>query len=95
MTETFLQKHGTENLVGTYSLEAFVDSIAKPRKIIMMIMAGKPVDEVIGKLKPLLSEGDTIIDCGNSFYKDTQRRFKELSEANLHFIGCGVSGGEE
>ena len=56
LTESFLEKHGTPNLIGTYDLEQFVDSIAKPRKIVMMIMAGKPVDEVISKLIPLLSE---------------------------------------
>lgn len=76
-------------------LAAFVQSLALPRKIVLMVNAGKPVDELIDALQPLLSEGDIIIDCGNSHYLDTTRRIAALSKSGLHLIGAGVSGGEE
>jgi len=76
-------------------LAAFVQSLALPRKIILMVNAGKPVDELIDALQPLLSKGDIIIDCGNSHYLDTARRMNALAINGLHLIGAGVSGGEE
>ncbi len=97
-TETmtsFIEAHGSDNLVGQADLKEFVESLESPRKIIVMVKAGRPVDLVISSLLPLLDKGDTIIDCGNSHFPDTIRREKELSEQSIHFIGCGVSGGEE
>lgn len=84
-----------EHVKGFTDLKEFVDSIATPRKILMMIKAGPVVDYVLQELIPILSEGDTIIDGGNSHYQDTRRRHELLSSHNLHFIGSGVSGGEE
>lgn len=76
-------------------LPAFVQSLAMPRKILLMVNAGAAVDAVLDELKPLLSKGDIIIDGGNSFYKDTERRIQELNQYGFHFIGAGISGGEE
>ena len=78
-----------------YSLQELVDSLERPRKVMLMVQAGSPVDEVIAQLKPLLEPGDLIIDGGNSFYKDTERRAAALAQEGIHFIGTGVSGGEE
>ncbi len=94
-TTDFITEHGSDNLVGQDSLEDFVNSLQSPRKIIVMVKAGRPVDLVIESLLPLLDKGDTIIDCGNSHFPDTIRREKELSAQGFNFIGCGVSGGEE
>ncbi len=84
-----------KNLVGTYSAEEFVQSLESPRKILLMVMAGKPTDDTINQLLPLLDEGDILIDGGNAYFPDTQRRNKELAAKNIRFIGTGVSGGEE
>jgi len=84
-----------KNIVAAYSLEEFVANLESPRIIILMVKAGSPVDGYIEKLTPLLSKGDLIIDGGNSYFKDTIRRNKELSEKNILFIGAGISGGEE
>lgn len=94
-TDEMLKEVEGRNFVGTYSLEEFVDSLEKPRKIMLMVKAGKPTDATIEQLKPLLEKGDILIDGGNTFFVDTQRRNKELSELGIHFIGTGVSGGEE
>jgi 6-phosphogluconate dehydrogenase len=82
-------------VVGTRSLEEFVQSLAKPRKIIILVQAGKATDAVIDSLVPLLESGDIIIDGGNALWLDTIRREKALRERGLRFIGSGVSGGEE
>ena len=84
-----------KNIVGTYTLEEFVNSLETPRKIIIMIRAGQPVDDVIKSLKQYIEKGDLLIDCGNSFYMDTMRRSKDLAKEGYLFIGSGVSGGEE
>jgi 6-phosphogluconate dehydrogenase len=84
-----------KNVKAAYSLEEFVQSLERPRKILIMVKAGAPVDYVINDLKPLLQEGDMIIDGGNSLYTDTERRTKELESTGLRYIGMGVSGGEE
>lgn len=84
-----------KNILPTYSLEEFVNSLESPRKMILLVKQGKPVDDFIVKLIPLLDKGDLIIDAGNSFFKDTVRRNKELSDLGLLFIGTGISGGEE
>jgi len=80
---------------GYHTVEEFVKSLKRPRRVMIMVKAGGPVDAVIEQLKPLLEEGDIIIDGGNSDFVDTNRRSKELREAKLQFIGTGVSGGEE
>ncbi len=82
-------------VTGYHTLKEFVDSLALPRKILLMVKAGDAVDSFIGKLTPLLQKGDIIIDGGNSFYKDTQRRLEELESKGLYFLGCGISGGED
>ncbi len=87
-------QQSTGQVIGAYSIEEFVNSLEAPRKIILLVKAGKPVDDVIAQLKPLLAEGDIVIDGGNSYFPDTQRREKELKAAALNFIGSGVSGGE-
>lgn len=82
--------------IQTYTnLKDFVQSIEKPRKIMMMIRAGSPVDQVIDQLIPLVDQGDIIIDGGNSNYQDSTRRTEYLKQKGIHFIGSGVSGGEE
>jgi 6-phosphogluconate dehydrogenase len=94
-TDALLEEAKGKNIVGTYSIEEFIDSLEKPRKILLMVKAGAPTDATIEQLKPHLEPGDILIDGGNTFFKDTQRRNKELSELGIHFIGTGVSGGEE
>jgi 6-phosphogluconate dehydrogenase len=82
-------------LIATRTLQEFVAELERPRRIMMMIKAGAPVDEMLHKLSLLLDEGDVVIDGGNSWFKDTQARAAKLLERNLHFVGSGVSGGEE
>ena len=82
-------------LLPAFSLEQFVASLASPRKVFLMVQAGKAVDELIGQLEPLLARGDILIDGGNSFFQDTIRRSKAAEAKGLLFIGTGVSGGEE
>lgn len=84
-----------KNVHPTFTIQEFVESLERPRKILIMVKAGAPVDGVIAELKPFLNEGDIIIDGGNSHFPDTDRRTKELEALNLKFIGMGVSGGEE
>ncbi|OCT13585.1 phosphogluconate dehydrogenase (NADP(+)-dependent, decarboxylating) [Paenibacillus pectinilyticus] len=84
-----------KNFIGTYSIEEFVQSLETPRKILIMVKAGKPTDDTIDQLLPYLSPGDILIDGGNAFFPDTQRRNKDLQAKGFRFIGAGVSGGEE
>src|SRR6266850_601128 len=84
-----------KNIRPTLTLEEFVGALKKPRIAMMMVKAGQPVDSVIGQLAPLLEKGDVIIDGGNSLFTDTQRRGQELESTGIHFVGMGVSGGEE
>jgi 6-phosphogluconate dehydrogenase len=84
-----------KDVKAAYSLEEFVQILERPRKILVMVKAGQPVDDVIAQLKPLLDPDDMIIDGGNSLYEDTERRAKELEATGLGFVGMGVSGGEE
>lgn len=88
-------KYKDNKLKPCYSWKEFVDSLEKPRKILIQIMAGRPVDETLKKLLPLLDKGDILIDGGNSNFHDTTRRFEEMKHHGIHFIGMGVSGGEE
>ena len=84
-----------ETAQGFQNLSAFVESLARPRKIFLMVPAGKAIDEMIDTLMPQLDPGDVIIDGGNAHYKQTERRLQKLKSAKLHYIGTGVSGGEE
>ncbi|MFD7922420.1 NADP-dependent phosphogluconate dehydrogenase [Streptomyces sp. NPDC059740] len=77
------------------SPEEFVASLERPRRLVVMVKAGKPTDAVIEEFAPLLDEGDIVIDAGNAHFADTRRREKELRERGIHFVGAGVSGGEE
>ncbi len=83
------------NVKGANSLQEMIAKLKTPRKLMMLVPAGKPVDSVIGDLKPLLQKGDIIIDGGNSHYTDTLRRINELKGIGFHFMGIGISGGEE
>ena len=83
------------NVYGAAGEEDFVNSLAPPRKIFLMVTAGPAVDQVLDRLVPLCRGGDIIIDGGNSHYRDTERRIALLGRAGLHFVGCGVSGGRE
>jgi 6-phosphogluconate dehydrogenase len=94
-TDMFLADHGSENLMGAKTLEEFVSKLQRPRKIIVLVKAGEPVDKVGEQLLPLLDEGDIIIDCGNSNYNDTVRRVEYFADQGIHFLGSGISGGEE
>jgi len=90
---SLIEESEDRTVTATSSKEVFVNGLAKPRKIMLLVPAGGPVDAVINDLKPLLSEGDIIIDGGNSFFTDTDRRFAELAKDGIHFFGAGVSGG--
>lgn len=93
-TETVAKEHSDKNLVPSYTIEDFVNSLEKPRRIMMMVKAGRGTDAVIEQLLPLLDKGDVLIDGGNTYYEDTVRRNKELDKSGINFIGMGVSGGE-
>ena len=94
-TDELVAQCPDRKLVPAHSLEQFVDSLEKPRRILLMVKAGEPTDATIAALKPLLDQGDVLIDGGNTHFTDTIRRNQELARAGLHFIGTGVSGGEE
>lgn len=95
-TEAFLKNEAEgKNFVGAKTIEEFVNSLEKPRKILLMVQAGAATDATIDSLKPYLEEGDILMDGGNTFFQDTIRRNKELESTGIHFIGTGVSGGEE
>jgi 6-phosphogluconate dehydrogenase len=95
-TRSLVADHGDEGtFIPSESIEDFVASLERPRAIIIMVKAGGPTDAVIDELTPHLDEGDIIIDCGNAHYADTRRREAALKEQGFHFVGCGVSGGEE
>ena len=95
-TEKLMNEHGTEGeFFPAKTLEEFVDSLSKPRTAIIMVKAGEPTDAMINALADLMEPGDIIVDAGNAYFPDTIRREKEISARGLHFVGCGVSGGEE
>ena len=94
-TKELLQEAAGKKLVGTYRIEEFVQSLEVPRKILIMVKAGGPTDDTINQLVPHLDKGDIMIDGGNAYFPDTQRRNKELEAQGIRFIGTGVSGGEE
>src|SRR6478752_8104337 len=96
VTEKFAATRGKgKKITPTSTIEEFIGALKRPRKAMMMIKAGKPVDQVISEVVPLLEKGDVLIDGGNSLFTDTQRRFHDLEGKEIHYIGCGVSGGEE
>jgi 6-phosphogluconate dehydrogenase len=86
---------GRGRIIGTRSPEEFVAALARPRRIIMMVKAGQPVDDTIAKLKPLLEPGDLLVDGGNEHFSITERRAKDVEAAGIHYLGMGVSGGED
>jgi 6-phosphogluconate dehydrogenase len=95
-TREFLAERATgRDVLGAFSLDQFVASLERPRRILIMVKAGPPVDAVIHELKPHLAPGDMIIDGGNSYFKDTELRSKELESEGIRFVGMGISGGEE
>ncbi|WP_046214827.1 NADP-dependent phosphogluconate dehydrogenase [Paenibacillus wulumuqiensis] len=94
-THDLMEEAKGKNMVGTFSIEEFVQSLEVPRKILIMVQAGPATDATIEQLVPHLDQGDIIIDGGNAHFPDTQRRSKELEEKGFRFIGAGVSGGEE
>ena len=94
-TDELMKESAGKNLVPAYSVEEFVQSLETPRKILIMVQAGAGTDATIDSLVPFLDQGDIIIDGGNAYFPDTQRRSKELEAKGFRFIGTGVSGGEE
>ncbi|EOH89481.1 NADP-dependent phosphogluconate dehydrogenase [Enterococcus villorum] len=94
-TTDVVEEHPDKNFKATYTIEEFVDSIEKPRRILLMVKAGPATDATIQELLPHLDKGDILIDGGNTFFKDTIRRNEELANSGINFIGTGVSGGEE
>ena len=93
--QQFLRQYPQRRLVGSHTLQELAAGLTRPRRILLMVKAGNPVDEMLEQLAPLLSPGDVVIDGGNSFFKDTQRRESAMRARGLHFVGMGVSGGEE
>ena len=92
----FISEEGEgKALLGVEKLGDLMASLEKPRRIILMVQAGAAVDEVIDQIKPLMDPGDILIDCGNTFFTDTERRSKALEAEGFQYIGAGVSGGEE
>src|SRR5690554_632233 len=86
---------GRSTIYGTHSIKEFVNALSRPRKIILMVKAGEVVDAFIEQLLPHLEPGDLIIDGGNSYFEDTNRRTQELRDKGILFLGTGISGGEE
>ncbi|GAX08246.1 MAG TPA: NADP-dependent phosphogluconate dehydrogenase [Lactobacillus sp.] len=93
-TDQVMKDHSDKNLVPSHTIEEFVDSLEKPRRILLMVKAGKPTDAVIDELIPLLDKGDVLIDGGNTNFHDTMARNAKLDKSGINFIGMGVSGGE-
>ena len=94
-TDEVIALHPDKKLVPTYTVEEFVNSLEKPRRILLMVKAGEATDKTIQSLLPHLDKGDILIDGGNTFFKDTMRRNEMLANSGINFIGTGVSGGEE
>ncbi|WP_163512436.1 NADP-dependent phosphogluconate dehydrogenase [Fodinicola acaciae] len=95
-TDALVAEHGDEGtFVPSTSMQEFVASLERPRRVIIMVKAGGPTDAVIEELAPLMEPGDVIVDGGNALFTDTRRREAELRKADLHFVGTGISGGEE
>lgn len=93
--DAFMSAYGEGNFINAQSIKTFAASLKRPRSIILMVTAGTAVDASLKAILPHLEKGDIIIDGGNSFYRDTEKRYVELKEKGIHFLGCGISGGEE
>ncbi len=94
-TRSFAERTKGKNIIPCLTMQEFADNLERPRKVIIMVKAGAPVDQMIDSLKPYLAQGDILIDGGNSHFPDTERRSKSLEAEGFRFIGTGVSGGEE
>ena len=95
-TQEFMQGAASgKNIQPAFSLEELMTTLSQPRRVMMMVKAGAPVDSVIEQLTPYLAPGDLLIDGGNSYFKDTERRARDLEKAGFRFLGVGISGGEE
>lgn len=94
VTRAVMEEEPNKNLHPVYSLSELMDILEKPRRILLMIKAGDPVDQMIDQLIPMLDPGDIILDGGNSFFSDTRKRTQKLTEHGMHYFGVGVSGGE-
>ena len=92
--ETLKREAVNDKVFATSNLDEFLRGLKTPKVIMMLVPAGKIVDEVINELKPFLSENDLLMDCGNSHFTDTNRRDEQLKESSIHFMGVGISGGE-
>lgn len=95
LTDKFIKNHPHKNITAYYDIQSLINSVARPRKFFIMVTAGKAVDSVIDSLLPHLDPDDIIMDGGNSFYKDTQRRYDYVTSKGFKYFGIGVSGGEE
>lgn len=95
VTEKLMAEQPNPNLSAAYTMEEFVEMLSRPRRIMMMIKAGPPVDAVIRQIAPLLEPGDVLMDGGNTFFEETQRRQKELADKGILYLGVGISGGSE
>jgi 6-phosphogluconate dehydrogenase len=95
VTERFVAEHPGRALAPAHTLAELVASLRRPRRVMLMVKAGAPVDAVLDELLPLLAPGDIVVDGGNSLYTDTERRAARLAALGLHLLGTGVSGGEE
>ena len=93
-TDEMMKDHSDKKLIPSYTIKDFVDSLEKPRRILLMVKAGGPTDAVIDELLPLLDKGDVLIDGGNTNFHDTMERNAKLDKSGINFIGMGVSGGE-
>ena len=93
-TDEMMKDHSDKKLVPSYTIKDFVDSLEKPRRILLMVKAGKPTDAVIDELLPLLDKGDVLIDGGNTNFHDTMERTATLAKSGINFICMGVAGGE-
>ena len=91
---TLSKEAGDKKVFATLHLDEFVKALKVPRVIMILVPAGKIVDEVIAELKPFLAENDLLMDCGNSHFTDTNKRNEELAKSTIHFMGVGISGGE-
>lgn len=94
-TEQFAREYPDPNIIPTYTLEEFVAQLERPRRVMLMVKAGRAVDAVVEQVRPLLEPGDIILDGGNSFFADTERRQRDLEPDGIAFLGVGISGGEE
>lgn len=95
VVDRFMRGRGAgKNFIATYSISELIASLKRPRKVMLMIRAGQPVDDMILELLPYLEPGDVIIDGGNSDFRDTERRMKLVEARGLLYVGTGISGGE-